>query len=268
MGVADRPYMQAPRPAGGFAHTTVGRLLIACIVVFFVQMALGRSSTIVDRWFVLSGDALASWKIWTLVTYALLHADIQHLFWNGVGLWVFGTLLEGAMVPREFARFTVFAAIFSGLAFVMTSGGAVIGVSGVVSAYVVGAALRFPRRGFQLLFLPFTIPLWVIAAGYIVGDLTGAGRAGGGVAHFAHLGGALYAVVCWKFGVVPSFKLPRRAAKGGSSTPGYKPAEPLQRSDVESKRVDALLEKISRDGIASLSDDERTFLNEASRRYR
>ena len=46
-----------------------------------------------------------------------------------------------------------------------------------------------------------------------------------------------------------------------------KPTRAEKRSDAERARVDELLDKISRDGIGSLSDTERNFLNDASKRY-
>jgi len=268
MGVADRQYMQRARPPGGFGHSTVGRLLILCAVAFLLQLALRSALPSVAGWFVLSRDALGHGQLWTLFTYALLHADFQHLFWNGVGIWIFGSLLEGAMPPRDFVRFTFFAAVFSGVAFVVTSGGAVIGVSGVVSAYVVGAALRFPKTPFRFLLLPISIPLWLVTVGYLASDLAGAGQGTGGVAHFAHLGGALYGLVCWKFGVLPSFTLPSLRLGGGGSGAKTKQASQPRRSDAERERVDTLLDKIGREGITSLTDAERAFLNEASKRYR
>jgi len=283
MGVSDRQYMQRARPSGSFGRSTVGRLLIVCAIVFLVQGGLQSSAATVEHWFMLSRGALATGKLWTLVTYAFLHASVRHLFWNGIGIWVFGSLLEGAMPPREFVRFTVFAAIFSGVAFVATSAAPVVGISGVVSAYVVAAALRFPKTPFRFMFIPISIPLWLIAVGYVVTNVAGVGEGTGNVAHVAHLGGALYGAVCWKFGVLPSFSLPaalrlgkryarstgdQGAGQKAGQAPGYTRAEPLRRSDAERERVDALLEKISADGISSLSDAERTFLNEASKRYR
>ena len=267
MGVADRQYMQRSRSGGGFPRSTVGRLLILCGAVFLLQLALGRSSVLFE-WFALSRGQVLSGKVWTLVTYALLHADFQHVFWNGVGIWIFGSLVEGAMAPREFVRFTVFAALFSGLLFVVTDRAPVVGISGVVSAYVVAGALRFPKMPFHFLFLPFSMPLWLVAALYVAGDLAGAGRSAGNVAHFAHLGGAAYGAICWRFGVVPSFSFRSKTTQKDRNAPGYEPAERLERGDHERRRVDALLEKISAEGIGSLSDEERTFLNEASKRYR
>jgi membrane associated rhomboid family serine protease len=268
MGVADRQYMQRKRPSGSFGGSTVGRLLILCGIVFLLQLGLRRSAPSVMEWFVLSRDALFGGRIWTLLTYATLHADFSHVLYNAIGIWIFGELLEGSMPPREFLRFTVLAALFGGLAHVLSGSIPVVGASAIVMGYLALGALRFPRVPFRIIFLPISFPLWLIAVVYIGYDVVGVLRSGGNVAHFAHLGGAAYGLVCWRLGrVVPalSFSFKRGASKPSADR---RPPQRLERSDHERRRVDALLEKISRDGITSLSDEERAFLNEASKRYR
>ena len=138
---------------------------------------------------------------------------------------------------------------------------------------------HFPRRTVLLYFL-FPIPLWVLGCIYVYFDVFGAIGEGNGVGNFAHLAGAGWGVLYKLFDLRWS-TLRRRlgASRGRGGKTGDKSSGSLwgarkQESekprvpDAVSKRVDELLEKISRDGMGSLSDEEREFLVENSRRYR
>ena len=278
MAVFDRDYMRSEKPGLRLPHTWVWRLILLCGVVWFVQMALLHWARIdVDPWFGLSLDGLATGKLWTVLTYAFLHADFGHLLWNGFGLWVFGGMLERSMSRTEFARLTFWSAIAGGVGYLlgevlMGSGhGYVIGASGILSGYLALAALRYPKTPIRLLFLPFfSFPLWLLAVVFFAGDILGAGSPGGSnVAYWAHLGGAAYGLAAFRFGVFPRWSLPRLriASADGAARPAT-PTRAEKKTDAERARVDALLDKINRDGIGSLSDSERKFLNDASKRYR
>ncbi|WP_415748949.1 rhomboid family intramembrane serine protease [Burkholderia sp. BE17] len=75
----------------------------------------------------------------------------------------------------------------------MPAVGASAGVFGTLIAYTV----LFPQRRVVLLFPPVPMPAWLFAAGHALTELlSGTGGATSGVAHFAHLGGMLGALVC------------------------------------------------------------------------
>jgi membrane associated rhomboid family serine protease len=280
MAVFDRDYMRPRRPGLRPPQTWVWRLILICAVVWFVQMACRHwFATPIDAWFGLSLKGLGRGRVWGLFTYAFLHDGFGHLFWNGFGIWIFGSMLERSMPRDEFVRLTVWAAIAGGVGYllgdvVMGSGGYVIGASGFLSAYLALAALRFPKTPIRLMFLPFfSFPLWVLAVVYFGFDVLGAfSRSGSGIAYWAHLGGAAYGAAVFRFGVFPRWSLPRIRLKsgddGGNGSPKpRKPTHAEKRSRAERERVDALLDKINREGIGSLSDKERAFLNDASKRY-
>ena len=162
------------------------------------------------------------------------------------------------------------------LAHVLLSGGPALGASGGVMAVVVVYAFFFPnRRIFFMGLFPMTVK-W-LAILYVGIDLLGVFNKSSGVAHFAHLGGALVGLLWYKldvrlFGADGASFAPRIASLFRRRPKPRRPAverEPERLVDpaVEA-RVDALLEKISRDGIGSLSDEERKFLKKASTRYK
>ncbi len=89
------------------------------------------------------------------------------------------------------------------------------------------------------------------------------------VAHAAHLGGALFGFIYYKTGWTLFSLFPGNVLKRGlgQRRPKLKLHSPEQDDESLSRRVDEILEKISREGEASLSKDERRVLEDASRRY-
>lgn len=73
----------------------------------------------------------------------------------------------------------------------------ILGASGAIFGVLIAFAMLFPDVELMLLFFPIPIKAKYFVAGYIVLELySGLGQASGdSVAHFAHLGGALFGFV-------------------------------------------------------------------------
>ncbi len=137
----------------------------------------------------------AGW-IWQAGTYMFLHADVFHLLFNMLALWMFGVELERLWGTPFFARFyavcglaaaltTLAGGLMSDRLYLATTIGASGAVYGVLAAY----AVYYPHRPIYLYFL-FPIPARVFVA--IIGAivfLSSISDTRGGVAHAAHLGG-------------------------------------------------------------------------------
>src|SRR5690606_18294192 len=126
---------------------------------------------------------------WTIVTYAFLHADVLHLLFNMIGLFFFGPRLESVLGSGRFLGLYFTSAVVAALASVFFEPYApVVGASGAVFGVLIGFARFWPR---DRIYFWGVIPIearWFIvllAAYSIYGGLT----SGGGIAHFAHLGG-------------------------------------------------------------------------------
>jgi len=269
VGVADRSYMRGRRPpsiALGASWTL--RFIVMLAVVFVaVEGAKGWFGWRGERALVLSRDAVEDGRVWTIVTSALLHADAWHLVFNLLGLWYFGKLVEESLGGARYVAFFWLAAVVSHVPFLVaqfaTDGStSTIGVSGVVTATLVFAAFRYPGAPFMLIVFP--LALWQLAALYLAVDVFGAIRGGGHVDHWTHLGGAAFGFVVHRFGLVPNFRMPRLASR--VQAPRREPG-PFREANVRHE-VDRLLDKISREGITSLSEDEREFLKRESGKYR
>jgi len=166
-------------------------LIGANVLVYLLELAAGNA---LFSWLALwpLGSHFAPWQP---VTYAFLHGGLFHLFFNMLGLYMFGADLERVWGPRRYLVYyavSVLGAAIAQLGFAALSGSAApaIGASGGVFGLLLAFALYFPRRTVLLLVPPIPLPAWVFAALYGALELVlGVTGTAGGVAHFAHLGG-------------------------------------------------------------------------------
>lgn len=165
-------------------------LMLACTAVFCLQFIVPVIDLLFALWPVGSG---AFWP-WQVVTYAFLHGGMLHLFFNMLGLWMFGSELERLWGQRRYMFFLlagVLAAAAVQLVFTMLVGARTptVGASGALFALLLAYGMLFPNRVIMPLFPPIPMKartfVFVFGAIELAMGLTG----GGGVAHFAHLGG-------------------------------------------------------------------------------
>jgi membrane associated rhomboid family serine protease len=127
-----------------------------------------------------------------------LHGNLNHIFFNMFGLWMFGRDIERMMGARRFLIYYLTCVIGAGivqLTVAGTQGGIypTIGASGGVFGILLAFALAFPNRVIMLLFppIPMKAKYFVLMYGLLELYL---GLSGGapGVANFAHLGGMFF----------------------------------------------------------------------------
>lgn len=281
MGIESRDYLRHESGGGSFnsfrmasGGWAIKYLIIANVVVFLIEWNSPRVIEILalDR-----ESIFASFQIWRFVTYGFCHSlsGLGHIFFNMFVLWMFGRSIEPILGSREFLVFYLIGVVISGICHIAISGAPVIGASGGVMAVVFLTAMYFPRMTVLLMFI-LPIELRWLAVLYALVDVFGVLNPGGdGVAHVAHLGGAAFGIAYKYFGWNLSsnfntkwnqLKLKRSVRK--SKLRVYsEPDTNLSKARLDEK-VDAILEKISREGEASLTDQERALLKEASSKYK
>ncbi len=109
MSIYDRDYMNR-RPRRGLGGlglritSPVSALILFNVAVFFAEAVFDRIYGAGSFFgiFGLSLSALEHGRVWTVLTYSFLHADILHILCNMVGLYYIGKYVERAAGTRKF----------------------------------------------------------------------------------------------------------------------------------------------------------------------
>ena len=241
----------------------VRALLIANVAVFFLQMttspALTNALVFVPQY--------AIYRPWTIVTYMFLHGGFTHILFNMIALFFFGPRVEARIGSR---RFTVlyFLSGISGalLSLALAPGAAILGASAGVFGVMLGFAHFWPHEPIYIWgVLPVPARILVIIT-TVITLWSGFGGFGGGVAHFAHLGGfaGAFLYLHWIERGRGNFRRKVTAAPPEAiqrANTGYKRIDMATVHEVNRDEVNRILDKISADGIGSLTPQERLFLS-------
>jgi len=305
MGIYSRDYLrddEGDRLGPWRDFNPIKWLIVANVAVFVLQVVwqhpvqhdveipgLGRQTVeviepVLNSWFALDQSALFGGQVWRLLTYEFLHdaGSIWHLLFNMYFLYLAGRKVEQYYGPREFLFFYlaagVLSGVFSGLWYAKfgAPGWSAIGASGAVAAVFILYALHWPHDVFYLMGIIPVQAMWLAIFGAALDahplllDLAGRSSSDG-VAHSAHVGGMVFALVYQRRGWRVASLLDRvrlsgvkRALRPKTRLRVYEPETPV---DLDS-RVDELLAKVAQHGESSLTEAERAELVAASRKYR
>lgn len=231
------------------------------------------------------------WKPWTVFTYMFVHTEFGHIFWNMIMLWFGGRMFQDLLGDKRllgnyllgglsgFALFALSQNLLPGMHGGVTAG--IQGASAAALSVFVGIAAYRPDMIVNLILIG-PVKLMYVAAVFVLLDLVGIGS-GDGVAHEAHIGGALYGFLAaqqLKRGSDWSLRFVELVGRlwpfGGRKGPRMRVEKSfvgrVPRKDVDynankrekQARVDSILDKISRSGYDSLSKEEKDFLFKAS----
>jgi membrane associated rhomboid family serine protease len=195
-----------------------------------------------------------------------LHGGIMHLVFNMLSLFFFGPRVESRLGSRNFVILYFLSGITGAiLSFFFSPYAPIIGASAGVFGVMLGFAHFWPNEPIMIWgVLP--VPARIMVIGMTVLALwSGLGGVRSGVAHFAHLGGYLGAwlYLRWLERSRTSFK--RKAA--AASPTATRRVEAWRKIDLKTvhevnrDEVNRILDKISAQGIGSLTPQERTFLS-------
>ena len=108
---------------------TVKRIILITCGIFILQIAVKKFTGIpwLEAWGCLilhspeqgAAGVLPWLQVWRLLTYALLHYDFPHLFWNMLGLWLVGAALEEDLGSRRLAGVYIFSIVCGGISSVI-----------------------------------------------------------------------------------------------------------------------------------------------------
>ena len=285
MGIADRDYHRQDRrdASGFFSQLTpvVKWLLIINFGIYFLDVILEspEGERPLREFGIFSiHSAVFQLKVWKFVTFQFLHGSLGHVFFNCMALFFFGPWMERWWGARKFLTFYLLCGIAGGVLFwlLVTLGllpgnndhSQLLGASAGIYGILIGVAVVAPDLRVRLLIPPIelsmrqlAIALLVIATGSIVFKIGGneGGEAG-------HLGGAILGFFLVRFplllGSRRDVEIIRPKVVTSTPMPKLRPRSGLEKE--QDSAVDKILDKISREGFQSLTQEERDFLQKAS----
>ena len=275
---------------------------VLVFILFFLLRTLAYlfqlPSDFLLEWFVFPKEPMEFLlKPWSIITYSFLHSGIWHILSNMLILYFSGIYFLNYFSPKRLLNYYFLGVIIGALVYMLsynlfpafqgTGRSYLMGASAGVMAVLIGIASHIPNMRVRLMLIG-SIKFWWIAAFLVIIDIIQIpmGNAGG---HLAHLGGAalgyLYTnqlkkgndIGKWFENIVDSiasiFKPRERKAKMKTVHRTGKTARTTKSTttrksfnkDEKQKRVDAILDKISKSGYESLSKAEKDFLFQAGK---
>ncbi len=250
------------------------RLIIANVVVYILTAS---SPALMQFLGFVPGFVVQ--RPWTPVTYMFVHAGLMHIGFNMLVFYFFGPRVEARMGGRHF----LILYFLSGL------GGAalealgvvvglvspfvlVVGASGAIFGVLLAFAWYWPHERIYIWFL-LPVPAGAMVVGVALISLFLGIRGGGGIAHFAHLGGFVAGFAYMKWLDVQRGRFKRKAAPQAPSTldrvsgkarreeASWRAIDLDSLHEVNREEVDRILKKMEQSGADSLTPDEREFMN-------
>ncbi|MGE0793203.1 MAG: rhomboid family intramembrane serine protease [Candidatus Woesearchaeota archaeon] len=172
------------------AKFTIQIILLNCII-FISQLFMS------DEFFsilVSYPSDLFSIRIFSLITSGFLHANLSHLLWNMLGIFIFGRVIERKLRYKKTALIYFGALIISGIfssilnLFLFDSNIGGIGASGALMGLIGTAMLLDPMYLTHDLLIP--LPVMIVSWVFIIADVQGVlSGINDGIGHLAHIGG-------------------------------------------------------------------------------
>ena len=206
------------------APATFNIIIINVLVMIMITLNEG----FMIEHFALFYPASPFFKPWQFITHMFMHGGFWHIFFNMYTLWIFGSVLERIWGWKKFLVFYFVtglgaALLHTGVQFIeaqvymsQIADGSLaaqtalhqlkltptVGASGAIYGVLIGFAMLYPDAMLTLIFPPVSLKAkWFVIIFAVIELFTGVFGIGGGIAHFAHLGGMLFGwmlIMYWK----------------------------------------------------------------------
>lgn len=239
-------------------------------------------NNLLEYLFLPSNIITALLRIWTFITYMFCHLDPMHLFFNMLGLYIFGRIIRDYIGDSKVLPLYILGGISGAVFFLVfisvfdNGTGALIGASAGIMAIVVAAATLVPDNTLYLLFFGQVRLVWV-ALIYFILDMVALRMGGNEGGHLAHIGGAIsgfafirllqngtdisnYFYTVYDFFIHLFDKKPKLTTYRNAKKSNAKAKDATMVSSENQAKLDSILDKINKSGYESLSKEEKEFL--------
>ena len=281
--IGERDYMRdggrGSRDSMPWSNWSAVKTLLIINFVVFLLCNFGNAGERLRNFLALNCYGVSQFQLWRPFTYMFTHMTTWHILGNMWSLWLFGKMLENTLGKSKLFQLYIFSGLIGAGTWLLANwwgqDALCIGASGSVFGIMVAAAMMFPTAELQLLFPPIAMKLRTFAILYCVYEIYAEAQIHDNVAHLAHLGGALGAIIFMQ-------KLMSQRTKRNNPSSIwlkniFKKKNTSQQSsgssgnglgELDSDEVDRVLDKLATTGRSSLTPEETALLEEASRRLR
>jgi membrane associated rhomboid family serine protease len=262
------------------------RLIMINVIVFIIANIISSIPTThywVDYVSLPSSFTMLAHYPWTIFTYMFVHVSFMHLLSNMLWLYWIGIIFADFMGQMRLIYTYILGGIAGGIMYLATApilypheiGGNLIGASAGVMAVIVAAAMLVPDYEIMLLLFGRVKLKYLAIAAFILSSVIDFSVNSGG--KVSHIGGAIYgAVFLWQYrkGVdisggfgnfIKNIGNIFRGKRMKVSSRSSKAKTQTSSSRDKQRRIDEILDKISRSGYDSLSKEEKDFLFKSSK---
>ena len=264
----------------------------------------------------------SDFHFYQLLTYMFMHANFTHILFNMFTLWMFGCVVESVWGPRKYLFYYIACGVGAGVIQMMAQFGefyslmnsaiagfglddflqvahayryelnawTTVGASGAIYGILLAFAMLFPEQ--RMFIFPLPVPIkakWMVCIFIAIDLFSALGTSGSNVAHFAHLGGALFGYIMiryWRnhpgggnYGRSRGQQFFDRM-KDNWERRTHKKSDRWDRKDetrsesdwdynarkkAEQDEIDRILDKVRRSGYDSLTEEEKRKLFEGGK---
>jgi membrane associated rhomboid family serine protease len=254
-------------------------LLILNIAIFFFDVAgVGRESwgRLTPLGAFTIEHTFGQLQLWRLLTFQFLHGGLGHLLFNMLAIYMFGGIVERVLGTRRYVAYYLLCGVAGALFYALLAwagwlgSGVLVGASAGIFGIIVALIVIAPDMQVMLLIPPIPMKmktLGMVVLGIGVYTVLTSGNNAGGEA--GHLGGALLGFVLmknlWLLDWVDKIGAGQTVVKKRNSQSNYKAkVRPRTVVNMDSSEVDRILDKVSAEGLHSLTDEERETLHRVS----
>ena len=261
----------------------LGLRILFNLLGFLTNNSVQGGQFIIDHFAISSNFQILLYHPWSWFTSLFLHYNFSHLFFNMLTLLFSGFIFQQYFKNKDFYIVYFIGGLLGNLLYVLSYNyfpvfdsvkeySFAMGASGAIMAILVATACKAPNYELNL-FLFGRIKLKWLALIFVVIDFISIpyGNSGG---HFAHLGGAffgaafvvipqLYQKYDYAFDKLRQHKTKYKQQKNTNSRPKTDEQYNTERAENR-KKLDAILEKISKSGYNNLTKEEKAFLFDTS----
>lgn len=237
---------------------------LSILIAKIVNVDLYKS--ILEQFALFSDFKIFNYRIWQFLTYSFLHADLMHLVFNMFMLYFFSQLFFTFFNTKQFFRAYFLGGIAAGIFYFLIANlvgfqSFVVGASGAVMAVFFTVVGYNPNMRVQLIIFG-NVAIYFIAIVFLCFDFFQLffDNAGG---HLAHIGGSLFGFMYGKWlggSVILTKKKPKVKSKLRTIHTINNSVKINTEDTIVQKKIDVILDKISKSGYDSLTTEEKEFL--------